>query len=208
MTATTHSHLQQSIDTLAIPGVLIGHRLISTGDEFALLPEELHTFANSVDKIKRASGAVRIVARNLMRNFGQAQHAIPKTETGAPIWPAGLVGSLAHDSQVAVAAIARRRDFLSLGIDIEPAELLDADLLGLVATANELKRIDDDPYRGRLLFVIKEAIYKSINPLDGMFLEHRDVEVNLEAGTALVRAGRVIRFRYSLSTHIVALAFI
>jgi 4'-phosphopantetheinyl transferase EntD len=204
----TDSGLQQSIDGLHIAGVVIGHRLISPGDELALLPEELGAFATSIDKVKRASGAARIVARQLMARLGQAQQAVPKAASGAPIWPAGLVGSLAHSSQVAVAAMARRADFSSVGIDVEPAEPLDADLLNLVATAAERKAIADDPYRGRLLFTIKEAVYKSVYPLDGAFLEHHDVEVHLAAGTAALRSGRAIPFRYSLSSHIVALAFI
>ena len=204
----TDSVLQNAIDALAVPGVLTGHRLIAAGDELALLPAELEALATSVDKVRRASGAARIVARGLMAQLGQAQQAVPKSASGAPIWPAGLVGSLAHSSQVAVAAMARRRDFSSVGIDVEPAEPLDADLLDLVATAHERAAIAHDLHRGRLLFTVKEAVYKSVYPLDGTFLEHHDVEVNFAAGTATLRNGRAIQFRYSLSSHIVALAFI
>ena len=125
-----------------------------------------------------------------------------------PVWPEGIVGSLAHDSKVAIAAMAARRDFLSVGIDVEPAEPLNPDLLGMVATAKELERIADDPCGGRLLFSVKEAIYKAVYPLDGQFLDHHDVEVNLSAGTAAVRYGRTLRFRYCVTAHIVALAFV
>ena len=187
---TADSVLQNAIDTLAIPGVLIGHRMISTGDELALLPEEQRAFATSVDKVRRASGAARIVARRLMAQMGQLQQAVPKGASGAPVWPEGLVGSLAHNSQVAVAALARRMDFSSLGIDVETAEPLEADLLDLIATPAERKAIANDPCGGRLLFAIKEAVYKAVHPLDGVFLEHHDVEVNLVAGTAAVRGGR------------------
>jgi 4'-phosphopantetheinyl transferase EntD len=95
-----------------------------------------------------------------------------------------------------------------LGIDVEPAEPLETDLLSLVATANELKKITHDPCRGRLLFAVKEAIYKAAYPLDGQFLEHHDVEVDLAGGMAAIRTGRTVRFRYNVSTRIVALAFI
>ena len=202
------SVLQKSIEALAVPGILIGHRIISLGDELALLPEEQPAFASSVDKVRRASGAARIVARQLMAQLGQPQLAVPKAASGAPIWPSGLVGSLAHTFQVAVAAIARKNDFASIGIDLEPAEPLDADLLELVATASERKDISDDLRRGRLLFAIKEAVYKSVYPLDATFLEHNDVEVNFAAGLAKVRTGRTIQFRYVLSNQIVVLAFI
>ena len=125
-----------------------------------------------------------------------------------PLWPDGLVGSLAHDAEVAVAALAARRDFLSVGIDVEPAEPLDPDLLEMVATAKERERIADDPYGGRLLFSVKEAIYKAVYPLDGQFLDHHDVEVSLSAGTAVIRNGRTLSFRYCAAPRIMTLAFI
>ncbi len=100
--------LQQMIDALAPPGILVGHRLIAPGDEFALLPEEAGAFASSVVKVRRASGAARIVARELLRQFGRAPRAVPKSASGAPAWPDGIVGSLAHDAEVAIAAMASR----------------------------------------------------------------------------------------------------
>ena len=185
---------------MSVPGILVDHRLIADGDELALLPEEMDAFAGSVLKVRRASGAARIVARTLLSRFGQAPRAIPKSTAGMPVWPDGIVGSLAHDSKVAIAAMAAQREFQSVGIDIEPAEPLAPDLLDIVATAKERDRIADDPCRGRLLFSIKEAIYKAVYPLDGMFLDHHDVEVSLSAaGTAVVRNGRTVSFRYCVA---------
>ena len=200
--------LQRAIEAMAVPGISVDHRFIADGDELALLPEELLAFAGSVIKVRRASGAARIVARKLLSHFGQAPSAIPKSAAGVPVWPQGIVGSLAHDSQVAVAAVATRRAFLNIGVDIEPAEPLDPDLLDMVATVKERERILDDPYQGRLLFAVKEAIYKAVYPLDGTFLDHHDVEVSLPAGTAVVRNGREVNFRYCVASHIVVLAFI
>ena len=202
------SVLQRSIDALAVPGIVIGCRTIAPGDELALWPAELNAFATSVEKVKRASGAARVVARCLMERLGQVQQAVPKDTAGAPIWPAGLVGSLAHTSQVAVAALARRADFSSLGIDVEPAQPLEANLLNLVATQSERKIIAKDPNGGRLLFAIKEAVYKAAYPLDRTFLEHHDVVVSLTTGTAAIRGGRTVRFRHVMSSQLVVLAFI
>ncbi|MEA2979867.1 MAG: hypothetical protein QOF09_1690 [Alphaproteobacteria bacterium] len=207
MTATLQP-LQRAIDAISIPGILIDHRLIADGDELALLPEEMPAFAGSVIKVRRASGAARIVARTLLSRFGQAPRAIPRSTAGMPVWPAGIVGSLAHESKVAIAAMARRDEFLSVGVDIEPAEPLGPDLLNMVATVKERGKIQDDPYRGRLLFSVKEAIYKAVYPLDGTFLDHHDVEVSFSTRTAAVRNGRTVSFRYGVATHIVALAFI
>jgi 4'-phosphopantetheinyl transferase EntD len=204
----TDSQLARAIEAMSVPGILVDHRLIADGDELALLPAEAAAFAGSVLKVRRASGAARIVARMLLSRLGREPYAIPKSTAGMPVWPDGIVGSLAHDAKVAVAAIAARPEFQSVGIDIEPAEPLAPDLLDIVATAQERDRIGDDPLRGRLLFSIKEAIYKAAYPLDRTFLDHHDVEVSLGDGTAVVQNGRVVRFRYCAATHIIVLAFI
>ena len=209
MIITTDPLFQSAIDTLAFPGVAVGHRLISPGDEHALLKEEVPALAASVVKVRRASGAARIVARQLLTQLGYANCALPKGPAGAPVWPAGIVGSLAHDSRVAVAAVGMRADVGALGIDVEPAECLPSELLDLVATPQERLNLGDDVYRGRLLFVAKEAVYKAVHPLDQTFLEHHDVEVNLSERKAVVRGGRVVELRFSISAHhLVALAFL
>jgi 4'-phosphopantetheinyl transferase EntD len=204
----TTSPLAHAIEAMSIPGILVDHRLITESDELALLPAEMAAFAGSVLKVRRASGAARIVARALLSRIGHVSCAIPKSTAGMPVWPEGIVGSLAHDATVAVAAMAAQRDFQSVGIDIEPAEPLAPDLLDIVATTTERDGIQDDPIRGRLLFSIKEAVYKTVYPLDRTFLDHHDVEVSFVDGTARVRNGRVVRFRHCIAGHIVVLAFI
>ena len=212
MTATSLP-LQRAIEAMSVPGILVGHRLIADGDDLALLPEEAAAFAASVIKVRRASGAARMVARELLARLGQAPRAIPKSTAGMPLWPEGIVGSLAHDAEVAIAAIASQREFSSIGVDAEPAEPLASDLLPMIATLKERARIQADPIHagschGRLLFSIKEATYKAVYPLDRTFLDHHDVEVDLSNGTAGVRNGRVVSFRYCVAPRIVALAFI
>jgi 4'-phosphopantetheinyl transferase EntD len=208
MTQTVDCELQSAIEALAVPGVTVAHRLILPGDEHALMPQEMPAFARSVVKVHRASGAARIVARELLAQLGHAGCAIPKAPSGMPLWPSGVVGSLAHDAGVAVAAAARGRDIAGLGIDVEPAELLPPDILDLVATPRERRAIAGDPFRGRLLFVAKEAVYKSVYPLDQTFLDHHDVEVDLVQRRAVVRNGRSVELRFVISTHLIALAFL
>lgn len=205
---TIDPSLQSAIGALCFPGVMVGHRLISPGDENALLPEETPAFASSVPKVRRASGAARIVARQLLKDLGQPECALPKGSGGAPTWPAGVVGSLAHDTRVAVAAVGRCDDVGAIGIDVEPAESLPPELLELVATPQERLRMDDDPYQGRLLFVAKEAVYKAVYPLDQRFLDHHDVQINFADRKAIVRNGRVVELRFCIAAHLLVLAFL
>jgi 4'-phosphopantetheinyl transferase EntD len=213
MLATTWTHgkdfsFQPSIGAVAVPGIIIGHRLISEGDERALLPEEIDTFANSAIKSQRASGAARIVARALLVELGRPNVALPKSVSGAPIWPDDIVGSLAHDSRVAIAAVARRHDFISLGIDIEPREILPFEL-DLIATPHELLNAGTDPCAGRLLFTAKEAVYKAVHPIDNVFLEHHDIEIDFGGRKAKVRDGRTVDLRFCVcAKQLVTIAFL
>src|SRR5260221_10912756 len=122
MIMTVDPSLQSAIDALAFPGVVIGHRLISPGDEDALLPEEAPAFASSVVKVRRASGSARIVARQLLKRLGHPECALPRTSRGAPAWPPGAVGSLAPDSRVPVPAAGVGAVLKPLGEDVRPAQ--------------------------------------------------------------------------------------
>jgi 4'-phosphopantetheinyl transferase EntD len=206
--ATGELLLETALRVLAPAGVLIGCRRITAGDEHALHPEERSAFAGSVTSVRRASGAARIVARRLLAQLGHADWPLTKTASGAPTWPAGIVGSLSHDAQLAVAAVATRSAFYALGIDVEPAEALASDLLELVATPRERAAIEHDPFGGRLLFAAKEAVYKAVFPLDGTFLDHHDVEVDLLHQQAKVRNGRRVDLRCCTTGHLLVLAFL
>src|SRR5437764_580885 len=130
--------LQRDIGNLAPPGLLIGYRLISPGDEHALLDEEAASIVTSVADVRRPSGAARIVARQLLAQLGYGAATLPRGASGEPIWPAGVIGSLAHDDRVAVAAVGLLRDIRAVGIDVEPAVPLAPEVLELIATPPEL----------------------------------------------------------------------
>jgi 4'-phosphopantetheinyl transferase EntD len=204
------ARIEEALAALAArahPGLRAGCRAIRTGDEEALSAAEAAPLAGAVDSVRRASGAARIVARRLLRDLGApAPVELPRLASGAPSWPPGFVGSLAHDEAVAVAAVARSGAFPGIGIDVEPALPLPAELLDLVATPAERGDLAGDLIEARLLFCAKEAVYKATNPLDGAFLEHRDVEVRLASGTASTRTGRSLRLFLSRSPRLLALA--
>jgi 4'-phosphopantetheinyl transferase EntD len=206
MLKSADPHLRIALERLAVPGILIGHRFISPGDEYALLPQE--AVAAWPEKARRRSGAARSVARELLGRVGNRAAAVPKAPSGAPIWPPGIVGSLAHDSRVAVAAIAPQRDFAAIGIDVEPAEAPPRELVTTIATPAERESLHAYLYGGRLLFAAKEAIYKAVAGLDGIFLEHHDVEIDFAKHSAAVRNGRTVALRFCVSQRLLALAFI
>lgn len=206
MPATIDPFLGRVVRQLSLPNVLVDCRAIAPGDEQGLLPQERESIASSLIAVRRASGAARILGRQLLARLGQDACAIPKGLSGAPIWPAGIIGSFAHDDEIAVAAVARGGDIGSVGIDVEPAEPLPGDLLELIATPQERSMIDADPCRGRLVFVAKEAVYKAVAAFDGSVPDYHDIRLDLRGRRAFLADGRMIRLRSCVSSHLVVLA--
>jgi 4'-phosphopantetheinyl transferase EntD len=200
--------VQAALEAIAPSGVVVGCRAIAEGDENALLLDEAQAWRTFALPSRRASGAARSVARDLLAQFGHPNCSLPKSPGGAPVWPHGVVGSLAHDRAFAVAAIGSRRNLAGLGIDIEPAERLPEDILHIVCTPRERTAVAGDLLAARGLFAAKEAVYKAVNPIDGMFLEHHDVEVDLARHVAVVRGGRSVVVQLTYIPRIVAIAYI
>jgi 4'-phosphopantetheinyl transferase EntD len=188
--------------------VLVAYRPIRLGDEHALHPDERVGLLQSVEKVRRQSGAARRLARDLLKTFGHFNVTIRRSSNGAPLWPAGIVGSLAHDDTVAVAALARADDFLSIGVDVEPVMPLPGELVELISTPRERQRYAPAVLESRLLFVLKEAVYKATCAIDNEFLEFNDVEVDLASGIGVTRTGYEVNISYTFHPCLVAIAFL
>jgi 4'-phosphopantetheinyl transferase EntD len=57
----------------------------------------------------------------------------------------------------------------------------------------------------KLLFTIKEAVYKAAYPLEHDFLEFHDIEVDLAGRLARTRAGRMLALHWCVSSHVLVL---
>lgn len=204
------SHRGRKDERLALGprSVLVGYRPILPGDEHALRAEERVGLSRSVEKVRRQSGAARSLARDLLKTFGHYDAMIPRSGSGVPLWPSGIVGSLAHDDAVAVAAIAGAGEFLSVGIDVEAAVPLPDGLVELVATPRERRRYAPAILESRLLFALKEAVYKATFPIDNVFLEFVDVDVDLASGMGVTRTGHQVNVAYTFRPRLIALAFL
>ena len=193
---------------IAPKSVRIGCRVIHDADEAHLLPEEARSIAARQPAMRRASGAARWIAHRLLADIGVNDVAIPRAPTGAPVWPDGIIGSLAHDDEMAVAAVAPVAHIASLGIDVEPAQPLPDDILALVATRADRTDAADRHLAGRILFSAKEAVYKAVYPLDRQILGYEDITVDLNAGRAMTKTGRKLSLAYCVAPRVVVLAFV
>lgn len=201
------------IRLLAAPqNILLAAAPIAPGAETALTPSETAAFARRTLAQRRASGAARQLARRLLGDCAAPPADLLVDGAGAPLWPAGFCGSLAHDETVAVAAVARKNPGagLGLGVDVEADAPLPEEIVALVATPTELAAYGDALLRSHRLFVVKEACFKALFPLDRQFLEFHDIEVafsaNLATGRAQSRLGGACHFAVESGAHIFALA--
>ena len=168
-----------------------------------LTPAELQRLHDAVPKRRREFLSGRYYASVACQRFGLDRPTLPPDSRGAPAWPSPVVGSITHCDVWAAAAVARRIDVLSLGIDVEPAEQLPARLEYVVATSSERHMLANlectaCPAPDRLLFCVKEAVFKAWYPLTRRWLDFEDVVVDLRNdGTWTARGGRDgIRFAW------------
>lgn len=165
--------LATALASLAPPDVVSGARRISGEDERHLHEVEATHVERAVAKRRHeyASG------RRLLRELLASDAAIPTAADRKPVLPAGTVGSLAHDSQFVVAAVAAAGAYRSLGIDVEPDTPLDASMTAMIVR-------DDETLDAHLAFTLKEAVYKAWSAAGGPMLEHHDVRITAATAEA------------------------
>jgi 4'-phosphopantetheinyl transferase EntD len=201
------SHTNSVIILPHVPGVKCACRKISLGDENRLLPAEATDFDNCSLIVRRRSGAARHTARLLLAHFDHKEVIIRRGAGGAPIWPRGIVGSLSHTDDLAVAAIARQSAFGAIGIDVEPNQPLPTCLLDSIATSREKNLFPRSVLETRLLFSIKEAVYKASYPTLGRFLDFQDVEVASDLRSASVLSYFNFKITYVATETLIVLAY-
>ncbi|EMG51507.1 MULTISPECIES: 4'-phosphopantetheinyl transferase family protein [Brucella] len=190
-------------------GVSLGYRRVEAGDARFLLAEEQRSLVTKSLPRRDQSGAARFVARQLLASRGWPDAVIGRASSGAPVWPDTIVGSLAHDDEVAVAAIGFSSDYRALGVDVEPALRLPEEIRALVRHADDrTPQGFDEALMDRLLFCAKEAVYKAVFPLDYVMLDYEDICVDLVQGFAETKMGRGVELLYTLNSRISVLAYI
>lgn len=143
-----------------------------------LFPEEAAAMTRAVPKRRAEFAAGRRAARNAMAEIGLRPCAIPQGNHGAPQWSAGLSGSIAHCDSCCISVVAHAEDYATVGVDIEPATALDADLIPVICNSSErdwVKKQSDAGLAAKLIFSAKEAVYKAQYPLTGKVIGFDEV---------------------------------
>ncbi len=164
---------------------------VETRDDIAgveLFPEEELLISRAVEKRRREFATARACARAALERLGIEAVAIPAGPRGAPQWPAGIVGSITHCEGYRACAAGRETEFVTIGVDAEPNAPLPAGVLGDIALPEErrmlaeLARQDAAVRWDRLLFSLKEAVYKAWFPLTGSWLGFEDALASIDPG--------------------------
>lgn len=180
-----------------------------------LHPSEAAAVTRAVPKRRDEFRAGRDAARSAMRAIGVAPVALPSNPDRLPDWPVGLAGSITHCDDLCLAAVSRKAR--SIGLDIEPAADLPADLWGEILLPDELtaaKATDSPGLAAKLVFSAKEAAYKAQYPLSRTLFGFLDLSVaftpdgefqaEFRVPAGPFEAGDRMRGRYLASdTHIV-----
>jgi 4'-phosphopantetheinyl transferase EntD len=159
-----------------------------------LYPEEEAVISRAVDKRRREFRTVRHCARQALCELGIPPAALLPGERGMPQWPPGVVGSMTHCAGYRAAVVARSDNLLTVGIDAEPHVVLPQDVLGYIALDEERARLteltaaDSGICWDRLLFCIKEAVYKAWFPLTRKWLGFEDASVTINPGAGVFSA--------------------
>jgi 4'-phosphopantetheinyl transferase EntD len=173
-----------------LPPLAVACEAFSDCAQARLFPEEESIVACAVQSRRLAFATARACARRALAGLGCEPVAIPRDERGAPLWPAGVVGSITHCAGYRACAVARARDVITLGIDAEPADALPGRVLERISSAPErtglcaLAAAHPTVCWDRLLFSAKEAVYKAWYPLTGRWLDFGDAVITFDpAGT-------------------------
>jgi 4'-phosphopantetheinyl transferase EntD len=157
-----------------------------TIDESTLPFEEADAIKAAVPSRRREFALGRWCAREALAALGVSPQPIPVGFQRRPIWPAGVVGSITHCTGFVAAVVAPSTELRAIGFDAELAIPLDADLVSMICTAQDvawIQRAPQPPASGwpKLFFSAKESVHKCISPLFGRTLDFLDVRLHVDS---------------------------
>lgn len=157
---------------------------------FVAAPGEAALIASASPRRRADFARGRLAARAALAKAGVPGVAILADADRVPCWPAGLVGSIAHTAEVAVAVVARAAEVTAVGVDVEVAAPLSPEVWDQVLTVTERATVMALPAAERgwaalRHFCAKEAAYKAGFPSRRRIIEFSAMAIEF-AGEAFV----------------------
>jgi 4'-phosphopantetheinyl transferase EntD len=130
-----------------------------------------------IDKRQREFAAGRRAARQAMAQVGLPPAAVPMGADRAPIWPAGLAGSITHSATACLAVVTARH--LLIGLDMEPDSPLPPEMWDTILRPSEAAQLAGDGHQAMAIFCAKEAAYKAQFPRSRTLFDFQALEIAL-----------------------------
>ena len=150
-----------------------------------LHPQEAEPIRHAVAKRRDEFTLGRLCARDALARLGIRNFPLLMGPNREPRWPPGVAGSITHCEGFCGVAVARA-PIRAIGIDAETRAPLPAEIVQLVFTPDERRRLTGylHPEAPKLIFSAKESVYKCQFPLIALPLDFAEVEIllNEEAG--------------------------
>ncbi|MFF3323117.1 4'-phosphopantetheinyl transferase [Streptomyces sp. NPDC002889] len=184
------------IEQLLAPPMAVAEAFHDDAEGPGLYAAEERLVSRAVPQRRREFTTVRACARRALAELRIPPAPILPGERGAPVWPAGVVGSMTHCEGYRAAAVAYAGDLATIGIDAEPdLPIKSSGTRDLVTVPEERAWLSALRVRrpevswDRLVFSAKESVYKAWFPLTGRWLDFDQavVTVDPDRGTFYAR---------------------
>ena len=206
--------LRRQVQSLFPPGVVAGVARI--GETAPLIDAEGNGLARMVPARQAEFIAGRLALRRAQAELGVPPFALINGPDRSPQWPDGYCGSISHAGGVAVVALCHSESgFGSLGLDIEEDRELSPELQENVLLPLEraaLARCDHAGRQARLIFCVKECVYKAQYMFSRQLFGFEVIAVTLSDGAFMAqfmadmapfRAGDCLKGRYVFTNGLV-----
>lgn len=117
-------------------------------------------FSDYHQKFKNQKELSNDLLRKCALKFDIKLDEIERDDFGAPILASELIGTTSHSKNKIIAAVAKKEDFLGIGLDIQEIKTVNKNLGKKILTDEELKIYQND-LKILKIFSIKESIYKA-----------------------------------------------
>src|SRR5215207_4316780 len=124
-----------------LPGTVASVEAFQDPPDGRLFPQEEAIIARAVERRRREFTTARMCAHAALTKLGLTPVPILRGERNAPVWPAGVVGSITHCAGYRAAVVAHSSDLTAIGIDAEPNAPLPAGVLDAIALPRELPQL-------------------------------------------------------------------
>lgn len=163
-------------------------------------PEDLPTaerelVARAIDSRQREFSTGRVLARTLMKQLGAEVPELLRDSDRVPRWPDLVVGSISHCASLCVAAVGESAHFRGIGLDVEPDEPVRPGVERVVCRDSERAWLNatcgsgaERARRIKIIFSVKEAVYKAFYPELRTYWSFQDVELELNLEEECFRA--------------------